>query len=144
MSKNPYIFRVEKMTWEEREREGEWEREGWWGKVVLVIVDLRSVWTCEHCRRWIGWCVCVLVYQNIFVSDESRSWWVLLSLITLPLFYNDKNLPHKIYKPCFSFLFLQFHLQYFFMGESYFWNRTSLTGRPVTRLTRAWDRSGSK
>jgi hypothetical protein len=57
--------------------------------------------------------VCVLVYQNIFVSDESRSWWVLLSLITLPLFYNDKSLPHKIYKPCFSFLFLQFHLQYF-------------------------------
>jgi hypothetical protein len=49
MSKNPYIFRVEKMTWEERERER--EREGWWGKVVLVIVDLRSVWTCEHCRR---------------------------------------------------------------------------------------------
>jgi len=47
MSKNPYIFLVEKLTWDKRERETETER----GKVVLAIVDLRSVWTCEYCRR---------------------------------------------------------------------------------------------
>jgi hypothetical protein len=49
MSKNPYIFLVEKLTWDERERERERETER--GKVVLAIVDLRSVWTCEYCRR---------------------------------------------------------------------------------------------
>jgi len=51
MSKNPYIFRVEKMTWEERARERERERErdggGRWFWLLLIFALYGLVSTVE-------------------------------------------------------------------------------------------------